>query len=146
MSNVGSKSFSNVAAAVPVIGVTSIVAASKTTTSSSYVDHDAVNSKLVFEKLNAETSVLILIDFSLYTTVASVTGTIGINDGTNDIDVIPFTINPANQHTSVSGGKKISGLATGTYTFNLRWKRNSGTGTFTTDAGDRVYISAQEVL
>jgi hypothetical protein len=127
------------------VEITSIVAAASTTTSATYVDHDATNSKVTLTKQNDDTDILIEIAVSIYSTETNTGVSFGINDGTNDHDVCIFFINLANVHQSAAGYKKISGLAAGSYTFTLRWRRSSGGGTLTTNNGDYIGIKAQEV-
>lgn len=129
----------------PNIEVLNITTAAKTTTSASYVDHDATNSILSFTKLSDDTDVLINLFMSMYSTAVYTILWLGVYDGTNDHDVVKFSFNTANTHLQTAGVQKITGLTAGSYTFKLRWKRISGAGTIVTDANDHISMSAQEV-
>jgi hypothetical protein len=127
-----------------VTGVLQLVPGTKSTTSATYVDVDATNAKISFVKQNASTQLIIDIGMSLYSTATNTGFLIGINDGTTDYDVINGFINPASSHSYPSGTIAIAGLAAGTYTLKLRWKRRSGSGTLTTGADDNISIRVEE--
>lgn len=117
----------------------------KTTTSSSYADVDGASMEVTIDKKLADTDVLIDLRFSFYATAVPSRLVLGVSESGTDYEVHSRDINTANSHSEGSALRKITGLAAGSHTFRLRWKRTSGSGTITMDTNDRVYLSAIEV-
>ena len=127
----------------PLISVTP--SGTKTTTSASYADIDGTAMDVTIVKRLANTDILIDFRGSLYSTAASTIVTFGVAETGTDYDIHLKTFNVANSHVDIGSMTRITGLAAGSHTFRLRWKRTSGAGTLTMDTTDRVYISAEEV-
>lgn len=132
---------------IPVIEVLNYSpGTNRTTTSSSYEDFDGANAKVTIDKQSADTDILIEVFLPLYSTSSATVGRLGVLENVTDYDVCYLPITPANSWVSFSGKVKIAGLAAGSHTFRLRWKRVSGSGTLTHSSGaGTVCISAQEV-
>jgi hypothetical protein len=69
----------------------------------------------------------------------------GPNAATTDNTIASLLFNVNSVHTNMSGTRYISNVPAGDYTMDVRWRRNSGTGTMNLDAGDQVSISVVEV-
>jgi len=131
---------------LPNVGITQgFPSGTKTTTSSSYANVDGTNFDVQITKYSNDSDILIDVGLQLYATAVTSIAGIGVYDGTSDHDILPIVFNSANVFSFASGKIKISGLAVGTYTFTLRWKRDLGSGTITTTSDVKLYISAQEV-
>lgn len=117
------------------------------TTSSSYIDVVSTNLNVTITKTESASISDLLIEFNgtFYSTAADTRVVFAVSDGTTDYEVAPYYINGANEHKTVVGRIKISGLGIGSYTFKLRWKRTDGSGTITIDTNDTLCLSVQEV-
>lgn len=119
---------------------------SGTTTSSSYANFPATSS-FSFTKQYSSSDTSLKVDLHVTSYATSVTSSVsfGVNINSTDTDVAQLTYNTANNHTQTSGTKVITGLAAGTYTVQIRWKRTGGAGTVTVDGADWVSMTVQEV-
>lgn len=116
------------------------------TTSATYVS--ITNGSKSFTKLGsaAETDLMIDVSLSAYATVAATTVKVGVLVNGTDNDATLMSINTANSHTTFpTGYVRLSGLAAGVYTVQLRALRVSGTGTVTMDASDTASMKFAEI-
>src|SRR5438132_6025551 len=97
-------------------------------------DYDAATSKL-----------LVRFSGSAYATAAAAECTFGVNINAVDNDLIHMTINALSTHTLFAAERFVTGLAAGTYTCQMRWKRPGGTGTLTRDSFDWLSLTVEEV-
>ena len=118
-----------------------------TTTSSSYADVDGAAMEVTLVKKAAGTDVLINVHAVMYGTGSNTGVELAVHEGSTDYSVAILVLNTANVYLPVSGFVRITGLAVGSHTFRLRWKRILGSGTLGMDATyARVSMSAQEVV
>lgn len=66
-------------------------------------------------------------------------------DGTFQQEICGTTHNTINEHRIASGLRWRSGLAAGTYTVSVLWKRLTGTATITLDSNDNISVMVTEV-
>lgn len=114
-------------------------------TSTTYVDYAPGGTALTtsISKATSTSDVLILLSWSGYQNTAT-SFTIGVQvDGTTDTDMIAGFFNTVSQHQGFTAARVVSGLASGTHTFKVRWKTTSGT--LSSDQNDTVSISVIEV-
>jgi hypothetical protein len=118
---------------------------SLTLTSATYVN--ITNASKSFTKLGGATDSDLVVQASL-SAWSSATATIikiGVNVNSADTDAITFPFNTASVHTtSPDGIARITGLAAGAYTVQLRALRVSGAGTVTIDTQDTVSMTIRE--
>lgn len=133
------------------ISAQAVTSGSDTTTSASYTNMAGTGATTSFTIKKAVSSTLLRVDLSatIYSSVATTGYALGVQINGVDTTLVQSLINPANQHTPVSGTAYISGLtaASGgtTYTVQARWKRISGTGTLTRDTNDWLTLTAREL-
>lgn len=83
---------------------------------------------------------------SCFTTLATNTeATFAVGLGGTDYDIVSHFCNPVSTHLSCSGIRYLTGIAAGTYTVTIRWRRTAGTGTLTRDANDTLSLKVREV-
>jgi hypothetical protein len=114
-----------------------------TTVSAAYIDVTGVTFNFVKEY--ASTRVCLDGSGAGFATVATNTvAQFGVSLGGVDYDLFNITWNPINEHLAHSGINYVAtGLAAGTYTVQLRWKRTAGTGTANI-GNDFFSLSARE--
>ena len=76
---------------------------------------------------------------------ASIKATFGVFDGTADHDTHAGINLTAGKHYYWGGMAKITGLAAGAFTFQMRWKMSSTTGTATIDTNDTLSLYVVEL-
>lgn len=124
-----------------------------TTTSTTYVDSTQIGPQ-PFTKYYDNTQVQILgligawvsgsasqLRFGIRFTPLS-----GQNYTATDYNLTLLDYNVVNQHLSNAGGDRLTDLPAGDYSWQLRWRRVSGTGTMTTDTHDSFTIFVDEIL
>jgi hypothetical protein len=81
-----------------------------------------------FDKRLASTAIVVDLGVGFFATVASSEVRFGVSvDGAAAVDIVNFFINPANTHLYASGSVRITGLAAGTRSFQIQWRRVSAT-------------------
>jgi len=129
----------------PTVEIINQALTTQTTTSASYVDHDASNSILTFTKVSDTSDLLVNLNFPLYSTAVNTIAAIGIHDGTSTTQIMAVPLSVANAWISPSGVVKIAGVGAGSVSLKIQWKRTSGTGTLSTSTGIYWSMSVQEV-
>lgn len=121
--------------------------ASDTTTSATYVNL-AGTSSFSFTKFLDSTRLLVTINTSCFVTVAATEVRYAVRINSTDFDVANFFFNPTSTHLQTSGTRIIvaASVPAGAHTVQGRWRRVSGTGTLTRDAGDWLSIAVTEIL
>lgn len=119
-----------------------------TTSSAGYSQLGGAGLEMPFTKHSGKTRVRVDLAMTAYSTVASTAMRVGLQlvGGTNpSVDVANFFFNAANTHAPGVGHSMILNVATGSYTLRPIWLRVSGTGVLTTDSGDYLSYTVQEV-
>jgi hypothetical protein len=125
---------------------------SDTTTSSSYVDCGQIGS-FIFTKIYDGTYVRFATSAGCYTTATATTVHFALRlTPTDPLNPYAATdhstsfiyFNTASQHMSHYGTVRSPDVPHGGYTVQLRWRRGSGSGTLTMDAGDSFHIEVDE--
>jgi hypothetical protein len=114
-------------------------------TSSDYIDISSTDILISFTKLSSTTNVVVDILTGIISSAADTIIDLGIYDGTNTTYVVTVYIKTANVIMFAGGSATISGLAAGSYTFTLRWRRTSGSGTMYINYNTTCTIKAIEV-
>lgn len=115
-----------------------------TTTSSSYADV-AGSTSVSFTKLQASTAIVAAVSLNCYITGATNTPvSVALSINATDYEIYEYFLNDISKHYPTNGYRRVTGVAAGTYTVQVRWKRVSGSGTVTTDVNDWVSVSLQE--
>jgi hypothetical protein len=128
----------------PVVDYWSIGGATGTTTSGSNVTLATAAASLV--KLSAATRVRVALHASFFPNLAANTeATFAVGIGGTDYDVFSYFANTQAVHVEGAGVRYVTGVAAGTYTVTLRWRRTAGTGTLTRDANDVMSAEITEV-
>jgi hypothetical protein len=82
----------------------------------------------------------------MWSTVGNTVGVVGVLINGIDYDVASAAIETAGVTSPAVGFNIVaSGLASGTYTIQLRWKRTVGTGTLTRNIDRRLSMICKEV-
>lgn len=113
-------------------------------TSTDYIDISTTDYALPFTKLSSATNVIVDVITGIISSAADTVLDFGIYDGTNTTYIATVYIKTANVIMFAGGGAVISGLAAGNYTFTLRWRRTSGTGTMYINYNTTCTIKAIE--
>lgn len=110
----------------------------------SYVDFPATSS-FSFTKIQAAT--IIKIDFHTlcYTTQSGDVASFGVRINGTDYEVCRRSFSASSVIVQASGTKRIPSIPAGTYTVQIRYKRQSGSGSVTIQANDWVSCDATEV-
>lgn len=114
-------------------------------TSATYVNISSA--LLAFTKFMGATDSDVIVTFSLsgYTATNTSTIKVGVNLNGADTDAVLFQYSSANIRTTLPTGiVRVSGLAAGGYTAQLRALRSAGTGTLMVDINDSVSIRVEE--
>lgn len=118
-----------------------------TTTSATFVNMPAPSS-LSFTKQwdDTYTDLVVDLDVGVRVTVAGATGAefAILCDGVDTV-ITKKEIFTIGEHETASGIVKLTGLAAGTYTIQVRWRRNYGGGTLNSDNNDQISLSVREV-
>jgi hypothetical protein len=122
----------------------SVPSGSLTTTSASYADVDGANMELSITKIFSGTDLIIDLRVSCFPTAATTDFQFGVSDGSTDYDVLFHRFDTTGRR-NIAGIARITGLSPAVYTFRLRWKRVSGSGTLSMTTNDRVSMTIQEV-
>lgn len=132
-----------VAGPSPAVDFWSFGGATGSTTSGSNTTLATASSSLL--KRSALTRVEVDLRASCFTTLATNTeATFAVGLGGTDYDIASHFCNPTGTHLSCSGIRYLTGIAAGTYTVTVRWRRTSGAGTLTRDANDTMSLSVKE--
>lgn len=124
-------------------GLNSAVTAGSTA-SATYVDMTAPNS-FTLVKLNGNTAVKVELHMTCYSSIANTTIRFGVQINGVDYDICQLLFNTANQHSQVSGVRRITGIPAGTYAVKGRIRVVSGTGTITITTDDWLSLYGEEV-
>jgi hypothetical protein len=116
-----------------------------TTTSSSYADLPDAPTSLTFVKLSSSTTLRVEGKLTLYSTGGSGVVRLGVSVNGTDYDLHNRTLSTTDVWGTVGGFTRITGLAAGSYTVQLRWRRVSGAGTLTVNTDAWVNLEAMEV-
>jgi hypothetical protein len=131
------------------VGVNGFATTSSTDTTSSatYVNMAGTGSQtsFPFTKLNASTRIRVQMSATLYSTGATGGATLGARINGTDYDVVAIQTSVIGNRVSCTGIAYVTGVAAGTYTVQLRWKRNNGSGVMTRDQFDWLCAEAMEV-
>lgn len=120
----------SLAAAANVVNVIGAAPANDTTTSNTYSSLTSTNTSVSFTKKLASTAIRIDLHVTAGSSASATTMVIGVQINSVDYDVIQFKSDVANARFSLSGTAIVAaGLAAGTYTVQIRWKRTNGAGT-----------------
>lgn len=95
----------------------------------------------IFGSSGSDVGIMLFVAYR-HGTASVVTG-FGINDGTSDHDFITAINLTAGKHYYWHGAGKLTGLAAGAYTWQVRWKTASGT--VTVDTSDTISMYAVEL-
>jgi hypothetical protein len=114
-------------------------------TSTSYVDVSGTSTSWTKTGDSSSSNVLVVLLMSAWTSVAATIPAFGVRLGGVDYDLVAKTINEASSHNTLTAVRTLTGIAAGSYSPNLRFKRNSGTGAVTIDTGDTVSYLLLEV-
>lgn len=118
------------AAANNMVSINGASSVSETTTSGSYASLGSSATSVSFTKRLTSTAIRIDLHATVQPTTAATAVRFAVLINGTDYDVASFVCNSANARDQVSGTAIVaSGLAAGTYTVQIRWKRNAGAGT-----------------
>lgn len=115
------------------------------TASATYVD--VAGAAKAFTKIGAaaDSDLIVVVSVSCFVSVAGTVVRFGVRVNGVDSDVTQMPVNAALAHTPMPlGAVRLSGLAAGAYTAQLRVLRVSGTGTITVDINDTVTMYLEE--
>lgn len=114
-------------------------------TSATYVDITSASKSFTKIGGSAASDLIVRVNLSCYVSVAATVVKIGVRINGTDTDVMLMSINTASAHTTMPpGAVRITGLAAGAYTIQLRALRVSGTGTVSIDSSDTVAMDIRE--
>lgn len=92
------------------------------------------------------------LEVHIYGTFYVLTAAAGLDIGvaagtTGDVNVtgVRSANSALSSHTPYAGVVSLTGMGAGTHTITARWRRNTGTGALTVDAGDVLSMSVREV-
>jgi len=123
-------------------GVTSTHSLTSTT---SYANM-AATSSVSITKSSAATALYVSATITAVSTATATRAMIGVNINGVDYDLFKMFFDVTTRISMAGGDKVASGLAVGTYTVQLRWKRISGAGQIDRfNADDWLCLSALEV-
>jgi len=92
-----------------------------------------------------DTEFVVRCNYAMFTTIAGTDMRVGIRINGVDTEVIQFLPSTANVRFPLCGEAEVTGLAAGTYTCELVWRRASGTGTVTVTTSDSFSLAIEEV-
>lgn len=121
--------------------------ASVSTTSASYVDVTSASKSFTKVGSAAQSDLLIQLSAGGFSTVGATAMKLGVRVNGVDRDITMMLFNSANSHGAFpTGNLRITGLAAGAYTIQVRALRQSGTGVCTIDSNDAVSMFIAERL
>lgn len=127
------------------VSAKAVTSGTNTTTSATYVDMAGTGSSTSFSFTKRYTGSRIRVDVSasMYVpaNVSNVVVGVRINGTDYDLYEIPVLVNTRAFGVAF---RYITGVASGVYTVQARWRRSSGTGTLTRDTADWLSVSARE--
>lgn len=115
------------------------------TASATYVDVAGASKSITKVAASADSDLIVLLSVSCFVSVAGTVVRFGVRVNGVDIDMTQMPVNAAAAHTPLPmGATRITGLAAGAYTVQVRVLRVSGTGTITVDVNDTVSLYLEE--
>lgn len=115
------------------------------TASATYVDVTGASKSITKVGASADSDLIVMLSVSCFVSVAGTVVRFGVRVNGVDIDMTQMPVNAASAHTPMPlGATRITGLAAGTYTVQVRVLRVSGTGTITVDVNDTVTMYLEE--
>lgn len=94
----------------------------------------------------AASDIEVEVSVSGWVTVATTSMKVGIRIGSTDYDVATYIYNTVSDHRTFIGRARITGVAAGSYTPQLRVLRSAGTGLFNIDSADTVSFQIEEKI
>lgn len=128
----------------PNNAVYKFTAGAQTTTSTSNIDLTGASTTL-FQKKRDDTSILVGLDTSNFVTGTNGSVVIfGVRIDSVDYDIVSNTFNVSSSHTRMHGVDKLTGIARGTKTIQIRMRVSAATMTLQVNNGSFFQLLAQE--
>lgn len=128
--------------------VRAVFTGGSTTTSATFVSPLSAGVAVTFPFTKSRTVSRVAYTFacSLYSDVANTSVAFGLQIGGTDYPTAFMFINPAVTHTQAAAAGHLTGIAAGSYTVTVRWRRAAGGGVLNVNSDDLVTVRLQEVL